>query len=291
MKFDFIDAEKANFPVSFMCRHLGVSRSGYYASRSREPSDRAKDEAHLVKQVKAVHADSRGTYGSPRVHEELKKLGRATSRKRVARVMREQGLVARSKKRFRRTTDSKHAFPVADNILARNFTANAPNEAWVTDITYLWTREGWLYVAAIVDLYSRMIVGWAMSERIDRELCLDALDMAVKARKPSRGLIHHSDRGSQYASSDYRRALDEHGMVCSMSRKGDCWDNAVAESFWSTLKTELGNDAPFPTRAAARQAVFEYIEVFYNRRRLHSSLGYTTPVQKEALYTSALKAA
>jgi putative transposase len=291
VKFRFIDAEKANFPVDFMCSQLGVSRSGYYAARVRKPSPRAKDEALLVAEMKAVHQESRGTYGSPRVHAQLKTNGRATSRKRVARVMRQEGLVARSKKRFRRTTDSNHTFPIAENVVGRDFTATAPNEAWVTDITYVWTREGWLYVAAILDLYSRMVVGWAMSERIDRQLCLDALTMAVEARRPVPGLVHHSDRGSQYASTEYRRALETHEMVCSMSRKADCWDNAVAESFWSTLKAELVDGTDFPTRAAARQAVFEFIEVFYNRRRIHSRLAYRTPAQHEALYISLAMAA
>jgi transposase InsO family protein len=291
VKFAFIDAEKANYPVDFMCRQLGVSRSGFYAARRREPSARKRDEARLVEEVKAVHAGSRGTYGSPRVHATLKAQGRATSRKRVARVMREHDLVARSRRRFRRTTDSRHTFPVAENVLGRAFTTTAPNEVWVTDITYVWTREGWLYVAAILDLYSRMVVGWAMSERIDRRLCLSALRMAVEARRPTPGLVHHSDRGSQYASTEYRRALEEHEMVCSMSRRGDCWDNAVAESFWSTLKAELVDGTDFPTRAAARQAVFEFIEVFYNRSRIHSHLGYRTPAEHESLYMSARAAA
>lgn len=291
MKFRFIDAEKANFPIDFMCKQFGVSRSGFYAFMKRPVSPRERDENRLSEEVKAVHRESRGTYGGPRVHAALKRRGRATSRKRVARLMREQGLAGRIKKRFRRTTDSNHAFPIAENVLDRNFIASAPNKAWVTDITYVWTREGWLYVSAIVDLYSRMVVGWAMSERIDRQLCLDALSMAVEARRPLPGLVHHSDRGSQYASTDYRKALEEHGMVCSMSRRADCWDNAVAESFWSTLKTEVVEGVDFPTRAAARQAVFEFIAVFYNRQRLHSTIGYRTPTEHELLYTAAKQAA
>ena len=291
MKFRFIDAEKGNFPIGFMCRQFDVSRSGFYAFKRRPKSPRALDEEKLVQEVKAVHMESRGTYGGPRVHEALKRRGRATSRKRVARLMRENGLAARCKKRFRRTTDSNHTFPIAENVLGRNFVAAAPNEAWVTDITYVWTREGWLYVAAIVDLFSRMVVGWAMSEHIDRKLCLDALSMAVDARRPAQGLIHHSDRGSQYASSEYRRALKDHKMVCSMSRKADCWDNAVAESFWSTLKAEAIDGVDFPTRAAARQATFDFIEIFYNRQRIHSTIGYRTPAEHESLYTSARPAA
>ena len=291
MKFRFIDAEKANFPIDFMCRHLEVSRSGFYAFIKRPPSPRAIDEAKLVEEVKSVHNESRCTYGAPRVQAALKGRGRATSRKRVARVMRENGLAGRIRKRFRRTTDSNHAFPIAENVLGRDFVAAAPNEAWVTDITYIWTREGWLYLAAIVDLYSRMVVGWAMSERIDRQLCLDALAMAVKARRPAPGLVHHSDRGSQYASTEYRKALENNEMICSMSRKADCWDNAVAESFWSTLKAEAIENVDFPTRTAARQTVFEFIEVFYNRKRIHSTIGYRTPAEQESLYTSARPAA
>ena len=283
MKFGFMDAEKAHFPVRFMCKQLGVSPSGFYAWRQRKPSLRAQDEARLVEEIHAVHRASRGTYGSPRVLAELRHSGRRTSRKRVARIMREQALVARCRRRFRRTTNSNHAFPVADNVLGRKFTASAANQAWVTDITYVWTREGWLYIAALIDLFSRRVVGWAMSERIDRKLCLDALAMAVAARQPPPGLIHHSDRGSQYASHDYRRALEANGMLCSMSRKGDCWDNAVAESFWSTLKAELIDSTDWPSRKVARNAVFEFIEVFYNRKRIHSTLGYHTPVDFEAL--------
>ena len=288
MKFALVDAEKTNFPVDFMCEQLEVSRSGYYAWRDREPSKHAKDDEALAAEIAALHAESRRTYGSPRIHEDLKDAGHKTSRKRVARLMNEQGLAARRKKRFRRTTDSNHSLPVAENILDRDFVVDEPNRVWVTDITYIWTREGWLYLAAIVDLYSRAVVGWAMSETIDRNLCLNALTMAVVARKPKPGLVHHSDRGSQYASADYQRALRDNQMVCSMSRKGDCWDNAVAESFWSTIKVELIHGVDFVSRAAAQQAVFEYIEVFYNRRRRHSTIDYRTPAQQEEIYASAL---
>jgi transposase InsO family protein len=284
MKFAFIDAEKAEFAVGFMCRELEVSRSGFYAWRGRAPSARALDEAVLTAEVRAAHVASRGTYGSPRVHAVLKAGGRGTSRKRVARIMRTGGLVARCRRRSRRTTDSKHVYPIAPNLLDRNFTTTAPNRVWVTDITYVWTREGWLYVAAILDLFSRMVVGWALSERIDRKLCLDALAMAVAARKPASGLVHHSDRGSQYASIEYRRALADQAMICSMSRKGDCWDNAVAESFWGTLKAELVDGADYPTRDAARTSIFEFTEAFYNRQRLHSTLNYVSPAQAESRY-------
>ena len=287
MKFALIDAEKTGFPVDFMCEQLDVSRSGYYAWRDREPSKHALDDFALSTEIAALHAESRRTYGSPRIHEDLKAAGRKTSRKRIARLMSEQGLAARRKKRFKRTTDSNHKLPIAENILDRDFVVDEPNRVWVTDITYIWTREGWLYLAAIVDLYSRAVVGWAMSETIDRNLCLSALAMAVMARQPKPGLVHHSDRGSQYASADYRRALDDNKMICSMSRKGDCWDNAVAESFWSTIKAELIHGVDFPTRTAAQQAIFEYIEVFYNRRRRHSTIDYRTPAQQEEIYASA----
>ncbi len=283
MRFAFIEAEKANFPIAFMCARLEVSRSGYYAWRGRGPSQRALEDQRLAALVVSIHGESKGRYGSPRVSAELRARGQRTSRKRVARLMQAQGLSGRPRKRRQRTTDSQHALPVAENLLGRDFHAEEPNRVWVTDITYIWTREGWLYLAAILDLYSRAVVGWAMSERIDTELCLTALAMAVTSRRPPPGLTHHSDRGSQYASRAYRRALEAHGMLCSMSRKGDCWDNAVAESFWGTLKAELIEGEDLASRAQARRAVFEYIEVFYNRRRRHSSIQYRSPLEHEAL--------
>jgi transposase InsO family protein len=287
VKFAFIDAEKTSFPVEFMCGELEVSRSGYYAWRRRKPSKHAVDDAELAKEIASFHAASRGTYGSPRIHEDLKGAGRKIGRKRVARLMRQQRLAARRRRRFKRTTDSSHAMPIAPNLLERDFRADRPNEVWVTDITYVWTREGWLYLAAIVDLYSRAVVGWAMSEHIDTALVLSALAMAVMNRRPPPGLVGHSDRGSQYASAAYQRALDDNGIICSMSGKGDCWDNAVAESFWSTIKAELIELCEFETRASATQAIFEYIEVFYNRQRRHSTIGYRTPAQQEGIFASA----
>jgi putative transposase len=286
MKFAFMQAEKATFPIGFMCRQFGVSRSGFYAWRSRKPSKRAQNDVDLTKKIRRVHEGSRRTYGSPRVRAALAAEGAHHSRKRVMKLMRQEGLQGRKPKAFHRTTDSRHAFPIAPNLLARKFEVASPNTAWVTDITYVATLEGWLYLAAIIDLFSRKVVGWAMSEGMERQLCLSALDMALKARQPPPGLIHHSDRGSQYASTEYRRMLDAHGLLCSMSRKGDCWDNAVAESFWSTLKSELIQQTTFATRAEARRAIFEFIEVFYNRQRIHSHLDYRTPVEHESLASS-----
>jgi putative transposase len=291
VKFAFIAGEKAAFPVTVLCRTLAVSRAGFYAAQARPPAARARADAQLAVEIAAIHGESRQRYGSPRVHAELRARGQGVSRKRVARLMRHRGLAARRRRRFRVTTDSRHAFPVAANVLARQFAAPAPDTVWVTDITYIPTGEGWLYLAVILDLCSRGIVGWAMSERITRQLPLDALGMALGRRRPSPGLLHHSDRGSQYASGDYQAHLARHGFVGSMSRRGDCWDNAVAESFFATLKVELVHDALWPTRAAARGAVFEYIEVFYNRHRRHSSLGFLSPLAFERQWQQQHRAA
>jgi len=266
-----------------MCKVLEVSTQGFYAWLKRPESARHRANVALAVTVKELHVRSRRRYGSPRVHHALQVRGQRVGRNRVARLMQQQGLRARPKRRFRRTTDSDHQLPVAPNVLARNFTADAPDKAWVTDLTYVWTLEGWLYVAAIVDLFSRRVVGWAMSDSLERQIALDALSMALQSRNPAPGLVHHSDRGSQYASADYQRVLKDWGIVCSMSRKGDCWDNAVAESFFATLKLELVYDGVFATRAQATSAIFEYIEIFYNRERFHSSLGYLTPAGYEAL--------
>lgn len=279
MKFDFIHAKKACFPVAALCEQLGVSRSGYYAWAKRPESERDKSDRALSVEVAAVHQESRSRYGSPRVHAELRSRGRRVARKRVARLMRQQGLRARPRRRFVRTTDSAHSHPVAPNTLDRKFEPTQPNCAWAGDITYVWTAEGWLYLAVVLDLFSRKVVGWAMSEKIDRELALSALNMALLGRPAP--ALHHSDRGSQYASEDYRRLLEQRGITCSMSRKGNCWDNAVVESFFSSLKQELVYLTTFKTRQEAKQALFEYIEVFYNRKRRHSSLGYLSPVEYE----------
>jgi putative transposase len=277
----FIATEKAWAPVTTLCRVLEVSRSGFYAWEDRDPSKRSMDDEKLCVEIVAIHKASRGTYGSPRVHAELQALGIAVSRKRVARLMRTLGLESPRKKRFKATTDSKHDMPVADNVLDRQFEVEAPDLAWVTDITYVWTDEGWLYLAAILDLFSRRVVGFAMSDRIDRALVLQALKLAAGRRVPNAGLTHHSDRGSQYASSDYRKALGDLDIVCSMSRKGNCWDNAVAESFFATLKTELVYRRRFATRAEAREVIFDFIETFYNSHRRHSTLGYLSPMEFE----------
>ena len=235
----------------------------------------------MMRQIEDIHQGSKKRYGSPRVHETLIGLGVRTSRKRVARLMRTHDLRARRRRKFRRTTDSNHKLPVAENLLDRQFTAKRPDQVWVGDITYIPTLEGWLYLAVLLDLHSRRVVGWSMRENLQRQLCLDALEMAIEARRPEPGLMHHSDRGSQYASGDYQDRLKDNAIVCSMSRKGECWDNAVAESFFSTLKTELVEEENYATRDEARRSIFDYLEVFYNRQRLHSTLGYKSPVAFE----------
>jgi transposase InsO family protein len=277
VRFAFIATEKAEFPVRLLCRTLQVSRAGFYAWQMRPPSRRQQDDDRVDVQIAAIHAESRQRYGSPRIHAELRDRGCRMGRKRVARLMRVRGLAGRRRRRFRTTTHSRHPFPIAPNVLARQFARAAPDQAWVTDITYIPTGEGWLYLAVILDLHSRFVVGWAMSAHITDDLTLDALDMALARRRPQPGLLHHSDRGSQYASGDYQRVLAQHGVVCSMSRRGNCWDNAVAESFFATLKVELVHDAVWPTRTAARLELFEYLELFYNGRRRHSALGYLSP--------------
>jgi transposase InsO family protein len=264
-----------------MCQQLGVSRSGYYAWKGRGSSLREQRDAELAAKIKQSHVDSRGTYGSPRVYKDLKEEGFAVGRKRVARLMSEMGLTGRPPKPFRRTTDSKHGLPVADNILDRNFEVEGPDKVWATDITYVKTWQGWLYLAVVVDLFSRRVVGWSMATHLRAELVLGALKMAMGRRLPAEGMVHHSDRGSQYASNDYQDVLAAHGLVCSMSRKGDCWDNAVVESFFATLKRELIHRRPWSTVKEARAAIAEYIEVFYNRKRRHSYLGYVSPAEYE----------
>ena len=291
MKFAFIIEEEVAFPVAVLCRVLAVSKSGYYASRTRTASPRALRSAELEAQIGAAHAASKGRYGSPRVHAELRANGEHVGRKRVARLMREHGLEGRMRRRFRATTDSGHAFPIAPNLVARDFTTSAPDKVWVTDITAIDTHEGWLYLAAILDLFSRRVVGWATSENVDRHLALAALDTAVRARRPAKGLVHHSDRGSTYASGDYRKALRARGIQCSMSRKGDCWDNAVAESFFASLKREVSDIERFESRAQAAAAIGAYIDAFYNIQRRHSTIHYKSPIEFELMFAAGAAAA
>jgi transposase InsO family protein len=290
MKFAFIHAEKASFPVAALCRLLGVSRQGYYAYAKRPPSARLKRDKCLQERVRQIYEDSDGTYGSPRVHEALLQDGEHVGKRRVERALRSQGLQARQLRRWRATTRSNPAHPVVGNTLDRDFTASRPNERWVTDITYIWTDEGWCYLAAILDLFSRSVVGWALDTTLSTSLPLEALDRAVRRRRPGPGLMHHSDRGCQYTSAEYRAALAELGVSVSMSRKGNCWDNAVAESFFATLKTELIYRRTWARREELRLAVFEYIEVFYNRQRLHSAVDYRTPAQAERDFALTLAA-
>lgn len=268
-----------------MCEVLRVSKSGYYAARRRPSSARRRRRETLVQEIRVAHAQSRGTYGSPRVTIELKENGVSVCENTVARYMREESIVARSRRRFRMTTtDSSHDHPIASNLLDRKFDAPAPNCKWCCDITYVPTDEGWLYLAAVIDLCSRRIVGWAMGDHLRAELCLEALEMAVEQRRPGRDLLHHSDRGVQYACDAYRTYLQRCGMRASMSRSGNCYDNAAMESFYSTLKMELIHRQHYRTRAEARGSIFEYIEVFYNRQRRHSAIGYQSPESFEAAF-------
>ena len=276
-----MDGQRERFSVTTLCRVLGVSPSGYYAWRSRGECRRAREDRRLLVHVRSAFAQSRQTYGSPRVYQELRGRSVRCGRNRVARLMREHGIRPALRKRFKATTDSRHSLPIAQNLLGRQFGAQAPNRRWSADITYLWTREGWLYLAVVMDLFSRRIVGWCMQASLHKELVLGTLAMARGRRHPRAGLLHHSDRGSQYASTDYQTLLEEAGIACSMSRKGNCWDNAPVESFLGTLEQELVNRCRFATRQQARQAVFEYIEVWYNRQRRHSSLGYVSPAEFE----------
>jgi putative transposase len=264
---------------------LGVSRSGYYAWCKRTPSQTQKRREELTAEVKEVDAQVKGRYGSPRIHAELVAQGIACCVNTVARVMREAGIAAKTKRKFRQTTDSNHTLPVAENVLARDFQPEQPNRSWVADITYIPTREGWLYLAVVEDLFSRMVVGWSMDQTMTSRLVVDALEMALARRlKGSSDLIAHSDRGCQYASEHYQRRLLEERMVCSMSGRGDCWDNAPMESFFASLKKELVHHEDYATRAEARLSIFEYIEAFYNRVRRHSSLGYVAPEEYERTY-------
>ena len=270
------------FPLSVMCWVLRVSRSGYYAWLGREESRRAEANLDLLEKIRGVHTQSRGTYGSPRVWHALRQAGEGCGKNRVARLMRAYGIAGARKPRYKVTTDSGHMLPVAPNLLERRFAVAAPNVVWLSDLTCVWTGEGWLYVVPVLDLFARRIVGCSMGASPDRWLVMRALEMAIGRRRPGPGLIFHSDRGSQYAAGDVQKLLAEHEMVASMSRKGDCWDNAPAESFFATLKTELVYRRRYRTREEAKRELFEYIERFYNRKRMHSALGYLSPAEFEA---------
>jgi putative transposase len=289
MKFQFIEDYRDEFPVTRMCQVLEISASGYYAWRGRPVSQREQDNQELLDQIKEIHAASRKTYGSPRVHADLVDQGIRCNKKRVERLMRVNDIRGKHRRRRRvKTTDSAHDLPVAPNVLNRQFEADVPNQKWVTDITYIATDEGWLYLTAVLDLFSRRVIGWSMASTLCASLVKNALQMAIADRHPQAGLLHHSDRGSQYCSAEYQSLLDTHQMVVSMSRTGNCYDNAPMESFFGTLKCELVHDRHYRTQAEARQDIFEYIEVFYNRKRRHSSLGYKSPVEYEHLCQSCV---
>ena len=284
MKFAFIAKHAKEVSVKLMCRVLGVSRSGYYAWKDRPPSQCAQENTYLLGLIRRFHKRSRQTYGSPRIWTDLRdEMGIRCSRKRVARLMRANNIRARRRRRYKVTTRAAANRPVAPNLLDQDFTATRPNEKWLADITYIDTDEGWLYLASILDVFSRRIVGWSMGTRLYRQLVENALHMAVGQRRLEADLLHHSDRGSQFTSQDYRALLKTHGITVSMSRTGNCYDNAMKESFFATLKTECA-DGRFPTRRAARQAIFEYIELWYNRKRRHSALGYLSPEAYEQLH-------
>lgn len=281
MTFRFIEEHREQWPVRLLCDTLEVSTAGYYAWRDRPTGARRERRDALVVEIRAVHAEVKARYGSPRIHAELAARGRDCCVNTVAKLMRNHDIRAKTARKFRQTTDSNHDLPVAENLLDRRFDPEEPNERWVADITYIPTREGWLYLAAVEDLYSRRVVGWSMADHMESRLVVDALELAVQRRLPDEGLLAHSDRGSQYASEHYQLLLAKHGIACSMSRRADCWDNAPMESFFASLKKELVHGADFTTRQEARAAIVEYIEVFYNTKRRHSSLGYLSPAEYE----------
>jgi len=282
--FRFVERERAGYPVATMCRVLGVSPSGYWAWSKRPSSARARADAELTETIRTIHVDSRGTYGMPRVHAELRDNGTRCSRKRVARLMRAAGLEGVHRRRSVRTTVSDRDTAPAPDLVERHFSASRPNALWVADITYVPTWQGFLYVAVVLDVFSRRVVGWSMAGHLRTELILDALEMAISRRRPAEGLVHHSDRGTQYTSIAFGRRCREAGIALSMGSTGDCFDNAMAESFFASLETELIDRSSWRTRADARLAVFDYIEAFYNPRRRHSALGYLSPAEYERRY-------
>lgn len=287
MSYKFIEKHRSEFLVEKMCEVLGVSRSGYYRWRKKPLSDRQKEDERIVVKIRESHKRSKATYGSPRITKDLRATGLKCGENRVARLMRKNGIVAKTKRKFKVTTNSKHKLPVAENLINGDFRVSTPNRVWVSDITYIWTREGWLYLLVILDLFSRKIVGWSLSASPKAEIVIRALKQAVGRRTPKDGLVFHSDRGFQYASNNVVETLKHYRMVQSMSRKGNCYDNAVVESFFHTLKTELVYGQTYRTREGAMQSIFEYIEVFYNRQRRHSYLEYLSPVAFEELAMAA----
>jgi putative transposase len=278
MKYAWIDGQRREYELVELCAALQVSTGGYAAwKRGGSPNRKRLTDTQMLTHIRSIHKEVKGAYGSPRMTRELRARGYPASKERVERLMRENGIHARHKRRFKVTTDSKHSLPIAPNVLDRNFTPSAPNQVWAGDITYIWTAEGWLYLAVVLDLFSREVVGWSIKPRMTADIVTDALKMAWFRRRPAPGLIHHSDRGSQYASGAFQAQLHEYGMQCSMSRKGNCWDNACSESFFNSLKNERVHGTRYDTQAKARADIFDYIEPFYNRKRLHSTLGYASP--------------
>ena len=278
MKYAWIDTQRKDYGLTELCEALHVSASGYAAwKRGGSPHRQRLTDTQMVAHIRSIQKEVKGAYGSPRMTRELRARGYPASKERVERLMRENGIHARHKRRFKVTTDSKHSLPVAPNVLDRNFTPDAPNQVWAGDITYIWTAEGWLYLAVVLDLFNREVVGWSIKPRMTADIVTDALKMAWFRRRPAPGLIHHSDRGSQYASGAFQAQLHEYGMQCSMSRKGNCWDNACSESFFNSLKNERVHGTRYDTQAEARADIFDYIEPFYNRKRLHSTLGFASP--------------
>lgn len=280
MKYAWIDAQRQAYALSEMCILLEVSISGYRAwKRGGSPGHKRLTDSQMVTVIKAIDAELKGAYGSPRMMRELRNRGWTAGKERVERLMRDNGIRARHKRRYRVTTDSRHGLPVAENLLARDFSPTAPNQVWTSDITYLWTDEGWLYLAIVLDLFNREVVGWSLKPRMTADIVTDALTMAWFRKRPAPGLLHHSDRGSQYASHAFQSKLSEYSMTCSMSRKGNCWDNAPTESWFNSFKNERVHGVRYQTHAEMKAASFEYIEVFYNRKRQHSTLGYRSPNQ------------
>jgi putative transposase len=281
MKFKFISENREIFKVGLMCEVLKVSSAGFYSWLSRPESKRRIENRSLEQKIREIHEDSRKIYGAPKIYKELKYQGIPCSLNRVARIMRQSEIKSKTMRKYKATTDSCHSLPVAPNLLNQHFDVSSPNKVWVADITYIATAEGWLYLAALMDLYSRKIIGWSMDKRMTRQLTINALEMAIKNRQGINFLIHHSDRGSQYASDDYQKVLKEHGIICSMSRKGNCYDNAVMENFFHLLKTEWVHHYRYQTRQQAKTSIFEYVETFYNGKRRHSRLNYLSPCEYE----------